>query len=481
MSVSSLKYILLVFLISCLSISGAAESFTVVIDAGHGGKDVGAVDNGVREKDINLTVAQKLGKLIKSKLKDVKVVFTRDNDTFLSLQERADKANKAKGDLFISIHTNSVDKANKNRTSVAGAQTYALGLHKEKSNMEVARRENAVIELEKNYEQKYSGFNPNSDESYIIFELAQKKNLSRSIGFADEVQKQFVAKGRRDRGVHQAGFWVLWATSMPAVLVELDFICNPNSAKYMASDQGSSELAEALFKAVDSYIKKVKKGGYKETAPSADKTSENATGVTLISASEKPPRKVTEAPAATSARRTQSSSRRRRSEASAAKSASQNFEKDNITVYTESPVKKQQVEIAASPKQQSPEPAATPQAEPSKKKTAKAQPGNKRAYNGKTVVVTASNASGRPRMAKTERLASVYKIQILVATEVLKDNDPQFRGLSPVSYFRQGNFYKYTYGESESKTEIDALLRQVKKLIPDAFVIRTTKEASLSK
>lgn len=469
-------------IIGCLSFAAAAENFTLVIDPGHGGKDVGAVDNGVREKDINLAVAQKLGKLINSKLKGVNVVFTRDNDTFLTLQKRADKANKAKGDLFISIHTNSLDKSNKNRTSVAGAQTYALGLHKDKSNMDVARRENAVIELEKNFEQKYSGFNPNSDESYIIFELAQKKNLSRSIGFAEEMQKQFVAKGRRDRGVHQAGFWVLWATSMPAVLVELDFICNPNSAKYMASDRGSSELAEAIFKAIDSYIRKVKKGAFKEVAPTVEK-QEKTEGVTLISAADRPPRKVMAAPAAPTNRQSQSSARRRRSGTSAAKSATQNFEKDNITVYTESPVKKAHAEIATKPKTESPKEVTASAAESSKKNSTKATKtaSGKRAYNGKTVVVTAPNATGRPRMAKTERLASVYKIQILVATEILKDTDPQFRGLSPVSYFRQGNFYKYTYGESENKAEIDALLKQVKKLIPDAFVIRTTKEASIPK
>ena len=169
---------------SSKSNQAAGKEFVVVLDAGHGGKDIGAVDNGAREKDINLSVALKVGELLKKKMKDTKVVFTRDDDTFVSLQGRADIANKSKADLFVSIHTNSVDKSNKNRKSVSGTSVYALGLHKDDNNMNVARRENSVIEPEGNFEQKYSGFDPSKDESYIIFEMAQKKNLAQSIKFA---------------------------------------------------------------------------------------------------------------------------------------------------------------------------------------------------------------------------------------------------------------------------------------------------------
>ena len=141
------------------SIAGS-KPFTVVIDAGHGGKDVGATDNGVMEKNINLKVARQLESILKKKMKDAKVVLTRDDDRYLTLQERADVANKAKGDLFISIHTNSVDKKNKNRRNIAGSSVYTLGLHKDEDNLQVAMRENSVIELENDYEQKYSGFDP---------------------------------------------------------------------------------------------------------------------------------------------------------------------------------------------------------------------------------------------------------------------------------------------------------------------------------
>ncbi|MDE5902695.1 MAG: N-acetylmuramoyl-L-alanine amidase, partial [Muribaculaceae bacterium] len=236
------------------ALAAQTKDFVVVLDAGHGGKDHGAIDNGVKEKDINLAVALRLGELIKKKLKNTKVVYTRDDDTFVSLQGRADIANKAKGDLFISIHTNSVDAKNKNRRTVAGATVYTQGSHKDEANLAVAKRENSVIELENGYEQKYSGFDPNKVESYIIFEMAAKQNLAQSHRFAKSAQENLVKiAGRKDRGVHQAGFWVLWATSMPSALVELDFICNPESAKFMGSKSGVDKLAEALFEAVKTY------------------------------------------------------------------------------------------------------------------------------------------------------------------------------------------------------------------------------------
>lgn len=247
------------FILGCFSawnanVAFAKNDFVVVIDPGHGGRDHGAIDNDAREKDINLAVATRLGELIEKKMKDTDVVFTRDDDTFISLQGRADVANKAKGNLFISIHTNSVDAKNKNRANVAGASVYTLGNHKDDANMGVARRENAVIELENGYQQKYSGFDPNKDESYIIFEMAQKNNVSQSNRFAKMVQQNLVKiAGRKDRGVHQAGFWVLWSTSMPSVLIELDFICNPESAKFMTSKEGVDKLADAIFQAVKIY------------------------------------------------------------------------------------------------------------------------------------------------------------------------------------------------------------------------------------
>lgn len=248
-----IKRILIAILLAGISLNMPAKEFVVVIDAGHGGKDVGAVGDFAKEKDINLGVALKLGNLIKNGYKDVKVIYTRGEDSFISLQERANIANRAKGDLFISIHTNSVDKRSKRRTVVAGAETYTLGLHRTDENLEVAKRENAVIELEDDFSAKYQGFDPNSTESYIVFELNQSKHMEQSVNFASLVQSEFTSIGRVDKGVRQAGFWVLAATSMPAVLVELDFICNPTQENFLASKGGQDDLAKALFCAFSKY------------------------------------------------------------------------------------------------------------------------------------------------------------------------------------------------------------------------------------
>lgn len=233
---------------------GKDKVFTVVIDAGHGGKDIGCKGKITNEKTINLAVAKLLGAKIKDNHPEVNIVYTRDNDTYLTLDQRAKKANSAKGDLFISIHVNSVDYKSKNRSTVHGASVYTLGLHKSSSNLSVAMRENSVMALDDNYQETYSGFDPNSSESYIIFELSQDAHISRSLQFADLAQTQLVNHaGRSDKDVRQAGFWVLWATSMPAVLVELDFICNPEQERFLDSDHGKELCAQALSNAFTSY------------------------------------------------------------------------------------------------------------------------------------------------------------------------------------------------------------------------------------
>ncbi|MDE6648644.1 MAG: N-acetylmuramoyl-L-alanine amidase [Muribaculaceae bacterium] len=233
------------------------DAVTIVLDPGHGGKDFGACENGAKEKDINLAVAKKLQAMIDKELPHVEVVMTRSDDTYLTLQQRADVANNAKGDLFMSIHVNSVDKKTRGREKTNGSSVYVLGLHRDQDNMKVAMRENAVIELESDYKEKYSGFDPSKDESYIIFEMAQKRNLGESIRVASDAQNELVnTAGRSNRGVRQAGFWVLWATSMPAVLVELDFICNPESVKYMVSDNGVEKLALSLFNSIKKFVER---------------------------------------------------------------------------------------------------------------------------------------------------------------------------------------------------------------------------------
>lgn len=229
-----------------------AMPYTLVIDAGHGGKDPGAMGNRAKEKNINLAVALAFGKLVEQNCKDVKVVYTRKTDTFVELNERANIANRNKADLFISIHTN----ATAAKVGPQGTETYTLGMHRAADNLAVAKRENSVITLESNYKQNYEGFDPNSTESYIIFELMTDKNMESSVKLASLIQKQFRnTAGRRDKGVHQAGFLVLRATSMPSVLIELGYINNASEATYLTSTAGVNALAKSIYNAFVAYKK----------------------------------------------------------------------------------------------------------------------------------------------------------------------------------------------------------------------------------
>lgn len=247
----------LLMLFVCTVLSMQARDIIVVIDAGHGGHDPGCVGRTAREKDITLAVATRLADRINNELPGVRAVLTRSIDKYLTLQQRADIANRANGDLFISIHVNSLPKGASGRQSVSGAAVYTLGLNKSDKNLSVAMRENAVIELESDYTTKYRGFDPSSAESYIIFELNQNAHLKQSIDFASIAQRHLLSDaGRANKGVRQDGFWVLWATGMPAVLVELDFICNPNVEKFLNSADGQKKCASALFNAVKEYKNK---------------------------------------------------------------------------------------------------------------------------------------------------------------------------------------------------------------------------------
>lgn len=536
-----------------------SNDFTVVIDAGHGGHDHGAIDNGAKEKDINLGVANQLASMIRKKMKDVRVVMTRDDDTFISLQERANIANRNRGNLFISIHTNSVDKSNPNRKSVKGTSVYALGLHKDQNNLKVAQRENSVIELESNYEQKYSGFDPSRDESYIIFEMAQKKNLGQSLKFANEAQKQLVkTAGRADRGVKQAGFWVLWATSMPAVLVELDFICNPEQAAYLNSESGQKELATALYNALDSYIDSqkaarsnaetiktnsapstVKSQQSKPAQKSRDKAknrrkarekrnnkndeaevnesliSEEKTAassrtdggtVTLVS-DRRDTKRIARGPATPARKSSATASRRRRSDSAKKASDSRIVETDNIQLLSENEFLAKTEEKASEVKQNvasQPEKASNKKGKKDKKSIKRKTDNKKKTAKPVTISKGSSNivladkdskgkntnvrktkdgrnvyriqsskqiAAQQTATAKQRPATTVYKIQLCASEKELRSDDPAFQGLKPVKSFRENNLYKYTYGESESRKEIEKLLLEVKSIVPDAFII----------
>lgn len=260
----TLFFIVSLLVLAVFSAAGS-KPFVLVIDPGHGGRDPGAIGAVAKEKNINLQVALKLGALIENKHPDVKVTYTRKTDVFVALDKRAQVANKAKADLFISIHANAL----KNK-SFRGAETYTLGLARTDDNLAVAKRENAAILLEDDYKQKYAGFDPNSTESYIIFEFMQNKFLEQSVTFASYIQKEFSGTAKRiDRGVKQAGFLVLRETSMPGVLVELGFLTNASEEKYLNSKDGQTKLAQSIYNAFLKYKKEHdrKSGGTSVSSP----------------------------------------------------------------------------------------------------------------------------------------------------------------------------------------------------------------------
>lgn len=341
-----------------VSLPLTAKDFTVVLDAGHGGHDSGAVGRISKEKNINLKVALAVGRLLEQNCNDVKVVYTRRTDKFVPLHGRADIANQAKADLFVSIHTNSLPKGRIAR----GAETYTLGLHRTKENLAVAQKENAVILIESDYKQRYAGFNPNSAESYIMFEFIQDKNMEQSVSLAQSIQQQFRTRARRnDRGVRQAGFLVLHATSMPSVLVELGYISTPDEERYLNSQKGVTDMSASIYHAIVDY--KRRQPGTLADAPTA------------------------------------------------------------VT----------------------PSKADNPQ---SGKKTA---------------------LPARPAAKKRE--APVFKIQILTSSAPLKPGDRRLKGLKPVSYYREGGLYKYTYGSSTDYNEVSRLRKSLLSKFKDAFII----------
>lgn len=525
-----------------------SRPYTIILDAGHGGKDHGALDNGAREKDINLGVTKKLASLIKKKLKGVNVIMTRDDDTFVSLQERANIANRNQANLFISIHTNSVDKTNPNRLNLSGTSVYALGPQKDADNLKIAQRENSVIEFEDEYNTTYRGFDPSKDESYIIFEMAQKKNLSESLKFAEKAQNELVkTAGRNDRGVKQAGFLVLWATSMPAVLVELDFICNPNEAKFLTSDEGQEKLAQALFNAVESYVtgsssattvnnatkknnanpaqaavnknqtKKVVTTTPKPASPAKSQTEaettvvkeeilteEQSDGGTLLTSNRNNKTERTHL-ASSERKNTSNGPRRRRSDKSRQLSETRNLETGSIQLTQENAYLVKEEEVVKPTQTQTASTDTgnkTKNKKDKKKKDKKDNPKpnskqetgvtqNKKTNKGRTTFVIKNNRTQtaantpqnnapassdivvqRPSLTSaSENTETVYKILLLSSDKELKTNAPEFFGLAPIEVYKENNQYKYTYGSSKNRKEIEQKLLELKYLLPDATII----------
>lgn len=468
------------------------KKFTVIIDAGHGGNDHGAIENDVKEKDINLAVALKLGEMIKKKLKGTQVIYTRDKDEFISLQKRADIANKAHGDLFISLHCNSVDKSNKNRSNVLGATTFIQGHHKDADNMAVAKRENSVSELDADDSAHYSQFNPSEDESFIIYNMTQKKNFQNSYRFANDVQKEMAAAGRYSRGVQQAGFLVLWSTAMPSALIEMDFICNPEQAKFLDSQAGQEKIAGAVFNAVKTYEayyrknlgqaprkeeiavnvveeKQDSKAETKADKPSTKKTNEQDAAI-IPAATE-----VAELPGSDSSSKKKSASRRDNSTANRPAVTGHHrrpkaARRQGVSQVTEAVIPITSESGADYVSAIDPAPVEAPQTSNLDKKSTK-----KTSKKDKKKEADAQKQANKKKTTKKQSISTTYMIVLFISSEELNSDSAQFKGLNPVIAIEQNGINKYVYGESKDRAEIESMLKEVKQIFPDAYIDKVMK------
>lgn len=414
MQITIQKYLFtfLLFLFGALSLmaEGQRKRFTLVIDAGHGGSDPGAVGRISKEKDINLNVALEFGRLVEQNCSDVKVIYTRKTDVFLSLDRRAAIANNNNADLFVSIHTNALPKGR----IAYGTETYTLGMARAAANLEVAKRENSVICLEENYKQVYEGFDPNRAESYIIFEFMQDRYMKQSVDMASCIQKQYTRRGRKNKGVHQAGFLVLRKTSMPAVLTELGFISTPDEERYLSSKKGVKELGRSIY---DGFIQ------YRslQSMPTAVPMSP--------------------------------------SEIEEVEEKQVSVETPQPAVAKEKPAEEVQVEpqksvttVAAKVTPPVSTPVAQTEAQTAQVQTSVQKPSSSAA---------AAEQAGRP----------VFKVQLFALDRSLPEGNKNFKGLKGVAYYKEGNLYKYTYGSSTSIAEVRKLQREIAAKFPSAFVV----------
>ena len=409
-------------LITCLffvaSVDAANKKFTLVVDAGHGGGDAGAIGKGkTREKDLTLKFALAFGKLVEKNCPDVNVIYTRKTDRFVELYRRAEIANNNKADLFISIHINAVPEGHIAR----GFQTYTLGRSRRTGkttgvmeNLEVAKRENAVIYLEKNYKQTYRGYDPNSPESNIMFEFVQDKNMENSAELAKYMQRYVCqATGRADMGAHQDNLAVLRLTSMPGCLIELGFISTPDEEQYMNTSAATEQYARGIYNAFAAYKKR---HGGSITIPYMPDPIEEKAPVEVEVKKEEPQTPVAQeemAPAPTLQE-----------------------EAPPISVTPES----QEVPEVQKPQE--------PQKEPESKREVEAP-------------VTASEASDAP----------VFKVQILVSSQKIKAGDSRLKGQTGVDSYVENGLTKYTVGASENYNEIYHLRKSLQEKFPEAFII----------
>ena len=412
-----LKIFVLTLLIVLTTVCTAAnKKFTLVIDAGHGGHDAGAVGAITKEKTINLNVALTFGRLVEQNCPDVKVIYTRKSDVFIPLHTRADIANRNKADLFISIHTNAVPRGHISR----GLETYTLGMHRANDNLAVAKRENEVILYEKDYKQRYQGFDPRSSESYIMFEFMQDQNMAQSVELAKYVQRRTcAAANRQNKGVKQAGFLVLRETSMPSCLIELGFISTPDEERFLHSSAGVSQLGYGIYQAFLDYKRKHHAGGI--SVPYKAEPVEEVTIPTVVP-------------------------------------------KDTAATNVK------QKEQAVPQPTAAPAPVEAPAAE--KAPQAKETPAVKEAPTAvEAPAAKTPDAVPAPAPAAAVQPALIFKVQILASGSKLSTKSPRFQGQTDIDCYQEGGLYKYTVGASADYNEINSLRRTLLAKFPQCFVI----------
>ena len=438
------------------AMTAANKKFTLVIDAGHGGHDAGAIGAITKEKTINLNVARAFGRLVERNCPDVKVIYTRSTDVFVPLHERADIANRNKADLFISIHTNSVPR----RRVARGMETYTLGMHRASDNLDVAKRENSVILIEKDYKQRYQGFDPNSAESYIMFEFIQDHNMAQSVELARLVQKRTCSTADRlDKGVKQAGFLVLRETSMPSCLIELGFISTPDEERFLDSDAGVEKMGKGIYQAFLDYKRKYDKNISvplkAETRQEVDIPQVVPEDVKETAKSEKKKRKSRMAEELAEAREGKIEESAKPAEASAEPDADSILQAAPVIEAKSPPPPANSRDMAATEK---------PAAATEKPTAAKEKPAT-------TEKSAAAEKVPAPAAKENVSTAPVFKVQILASSTRLKDNDRQLKGQQDVDYYQDGGMYKYTVGASENYNQIYQLRKQLLAKFPQAFII----------
>lgn len=423
----------------------ANKRFTLVIDAGHGGNDAGARGKFSKEKNINLNVALAFGRYVERNCPDVRVIYTRKTDVFVTLHERANIANRNKADLFVSIHTNALPKGKIAR----GMETYTLGMHRVADNLDVAKRENSVILYEDNYKQHYEGFDPRSSESYIMFEFLQDRNMAKSVELAKYVQKRACAEaGRPNKGVKQAGFLVLRETSMPSCLVELGFITTPDEENYLNSSNGVDALGRGIYKAFVDYKRKYDRS---VTVPFQPDSDDEIRIPSVVPDEDKP------------ARQTRRQRRKReKEEAEEAKAVRD----DAASIAAE-------LAKARGGEQQAPAEAAAKAGDEVARPGADGSRAMAADGNGAAKVAEAAEAQPAPARQPDAQQPDVpvFKVQIMASGNSLPAGSKQFKGLDGVECYEDGGMYKYTYGSSADYNEIYRLRKSVLDKFPEAFIV----------